>query len=537
LTEGQKKKAKELKEQKVQEFLKKAEEKALKKKEEEKQRIRDAEIKAAEYVKKKAQKGLLQQEVIDLAPSEVAESITAGREVVFEPFPKQIQFLSSDEDHVLFGGGKGSGKTNAFIFDPLRNIEHPKFRALIIRRSLKDLRDLINKSQDLYRRLIPGVRWKEKEQMFVFPSGARIEYGYLDSFADVDNYWGQEYSYIGIDEISQIPEQEWVDKLLGSLRQTSPDLKCYFRATTNWTGIGIEWVKVFFGVETHEQNTTIIHKGEVELPTGEIDKVITTKKWFNSLIWDNPIKAQDKSYIAWLSSLPEYQKRAWLYGETSVAEGIAFPDFDRKIHVIEPIEIPKNWKRYSGTDYGYNDGASCVFIAVPPDGPIHIYRDYSCNKKADKGKHYTAQEFAEKVLGIEEEAQEIIRRRIIDGSVYDKRGATQPSLYEEMRAVGFRAIPADQTRGSRTAGKNKIHELLRVNPKTGKPGIVVFNNCQNVIKMFLSLPLDEHNMEDVDTDSPHDCEYDALRYVLMSRPSSRPKLVGDNRPIQYKWSS
>ncbi len=533
LTETEKKKIEERKKRKVQEYIAKADRQVAKRKQQEEQKKQEAQLKAAAYIERKKRQGVLDKEILESAPPEIVEKITKGAQIVFEPFPKQVEYLQADEDHVLAGGGRSSGKSHSFIFEPLQWVENKNFRGLFIRRNLVDLRDLIRRCQDMYKALIPSVQWKVKENIFVFPSGATIEYGHLDSEQDVEKYRGQEYAFIGIDEISQIPEYEWVSRLLGSLRCADPNQKVYFRATTNWTGIGVDWVKEYWHVDTHPQGKTIVEKSEVVLPDGSKKEVRLTKKWFNSTIFDNPKMANDAQYLAFLNSQPEYLKRAWLYGETTSVEGIAFTDFEKAVHVIEPFEVPKNWKRYSGCDYGRGDGAANVWIAVSPDGSIYAYREFVANMKQHKVK-LSAKEFARACMKIEYEADEYLRWRIIDSSLYDKRGSTEPSLYEEMKSEGFLCRPADKGKGSRIAGKNKIHELLRV--EDGKPKLYIFNTCPTLIKMFLSIPVDKHNAEDVDTDSPHDHIYDALRYVVMSRPSSRPKLVGNNTPITYSWS-
>lgn len=501
----------------------------------EKQRLKklEAQARAAAYIESKKKAGIIPQEVVEELPEKLKEAVQESKKIVFEPFPKQIEYLQSDEDHILAGGGRSSGKSEAFIFEPLRYVENPRFRGLFIRRNLVDLRDLIRRCQDRYTALIPSVRYKVKENVFVFPSGAVIEFGHLDSEQDVEKYRGQEYAFIGIDEISQIPEYEWVSRLLGSLRCSDPDQKVYFRATTNWTGIGIDWVKEYFHVDTHPQGKTIAEKSKIYLPDGSTKEVILTKKWFNSTIFDNPKMANDAQYLAFLNSQPEHIKRAWLYGETTSIEGIAFPDFDKKVHVVPKFEVPNNWRKYTGCDYGRGDGAANVWIAIKPDTrDIYVYREFVANMKQHKEK-LSARQFAQKCLEAEGE-NEYIQHRIIDGSLWDKRGSTEPSLYEEMKQVGFIAKPSDQSKWSRVAGKNKIHELLV--QSEDNPKLFVMDCCPTLIQMFSSLPLDKHNAEDADTDHHLDHIYDALRYVLMSRPSSRPKLIGENTPINYSWS-
>ena len=52
---------------------------------------------------------------------------------------------------------------------------------------------------------------------------------------------------------------------------------------------------------------------------------------------------------------------------------------------------------------------------------------------------------------------------------------------------------------------------------TGRPKLQIFSNCPNLARELQSIPLDKSNPEDVDTKA-QDHAYDALRYLIMSRP-------------------
>ena len=103
----------------------------------------------------------------------------------------QEEFLAAGETDVLYGGAAGGGKSYAMLIDPLRFAHRPAHRALIIRRSMPELRELIDKSRELYPKAFPTAKYKEVEKMWIFPSGAKMEFGFLERDADVYRYQGQ----------------------------------------------------------------------------------------------------------------------------------------------------------------------------------------------------------------------------------------------------------------------------------------------------------------------------------------------------------
>ena len=83
-----------------------------------------------------------------------------AQEVVFKPNPgQQSNFLSASEREVLYGGSAGGGKSYAMLADPLHGLNDPNFSGLLVRHTTEELRELIQKSQELYPRAVPGIKW------------------------------------------------------------------------------------------------------------------------------------------------------------------------------------------------------------------------------------------------------------------------------------------------------------------------------------------------------------------------------------------
>ena len=88
----------------------------------------------------------------------------AAQDVVFKPNPgPQTFFLSASEREVLYGGAAGGGKSYAMLADPLHGLNDPNFSGLLVRHTTEELRELIQKSQELYPRAVPGIKWSERK--------------------------------------------------------------------------------------------------------------------------------------------------------------------------------------------------------------------------------------------------------------------------------------------------------------------------------------------------------------------------------------
>ncbi|MEE8599101.1 MAG: terminase family protein, partial [Dehalococcoidales bacterium] len=349
------------------------------------------------------------------------------RPIAFAPNPgPQTEFLSADEDIVLYGGAAGGGKSYAMVVDPLRHAHLSNHRAVIVRKTMPELKELLDVARDLYFKYDPKVRFRENPQpSFKFSSGAEIQFRFLDRREDMFKFQGIAYTYIGFDELSQQATAEGFNYVRSRLRSATADgtdgIKCYVRATAN---PGSMWVYEMF-IKDRPPNKAFI------LPGTEDTAHPTTIKFIPAKLEDNPYLARDGRYESVLRSLDETLRRQLLDGDWLASSDNMFTEFDVGLHVTDHFEIPKHWNRTAGLDYGYKDPSAAVWFATDPtDGSIVIYDEF-----LQSG--LTGREFA---LSIKEKEQyELVNvDHPIDWSIYARTGHTGPTIAESMLSVpGF----------------------------------------------------------------------------------------------------
>ncbi len=458
---------------------------------------------------------VLEESVLEEVPASVKELVEDEAEIIFKPNSgPQTDFLASPERDVFYGGAAGGGKSFALLADLLRYCNNSNHRALLIRRTLDELTELINKSRDLYPKAFPGAVFREAKSMWQFPSGATAWFSYLDKDKDVTRYQGQSFTWIGIDEITHYPTPYVWEYLRSRLRTTDSSIQAYMRCTGNPGGVGGWWVKKMYidpAPESTPFSATDIESGNPLLwpstaTNGKAGEPLFLRKFIPARLTDNPYLAQSGEYEAMLRSLPEVERRRLLDGDWDVAEGAAFPEFSRNLHVLDAsqVTIPTNWLRLRAADYGYAAPSCVLWGAIDWDDVLWIYREYYA-------KGQTAQNLANTIVALEGD-DPTMYYTVLDASCWNRVG-TGASIAETMIRGGVRWVPSDR---NRIAGKMELHRRFQVDEVTEEPRIKILSTCTNLIRTLSSIPLSKTNPEDVDTKAD-DHAYDALRYMCMTR--------------------
>ena len=444
-------------------------------------------------------------------------------DTVWKPQKKQIDFLSRSEYEVLYGGAAGGGKSDALLVEALRQVDIPHYTALILRKTVPQLSELIDRSRQIYSMAFPKAVYNSTEHVWKFPSGAKIHFGSMQYVKDRINYQGKRYDFIAFDELTHFTWEEY-SYMFSRNRPSGAGTRVYIRATTNPGGVGHGWVKERF-ITPAPPLTPISDTYSVVTPSGERVEMTRQRVFVPSTVFDNEILLKNNpEYLASLAMLPDAEKKALLYGDWDSFDGQVFTEWRndpvhyedmRYTHVVSPFRIPRHWQIYRGFDFGYTRPFSVGWYAADNDGRLFRIREYyGSTGRPNQGVCFEPTRIAEEIRKIEENDPNIKGRSIIgiaDPSIFD--GSRGRSVAELMEKAGVFWRPGDN---SRISGKMQYHYRFAFDGE-GVPMFYVFNTCKNFIRTVPSLCYDTLNVEDIDT-SAEDHIYDECRYVLMHIP-------------------
>lgn len=426
--------------------------------------------------------------------------------IIFKPHPKQAEFLAASEKVVFYGGAAGGGKSYALLIDGVRFAHRAAMRALIIRRSIPQLKELISVSNQLYKKAFPGAKYNKQDRIWTFPAGGTLEFGYCDAPDDVDNYIGLPYSYIGWDEIQMQKSPEAYDFLFSRLRSTDPEITCYIRCTGNPGGA--PWVKQRF-IDPAPYNTPFLRATQGQ------EAYAVSHRFIPATLFDNPSLTADGEYEKVLRNMAPVKVQQLLFGNWDIVDD-SFFQWDDSLH-INDNEPEFSWPIIHSADYGWNDPASSLWAKINPNnGALYVYRESEFINK-------TVAQWGAKLR--EAEANEYyckVTDRVIDPSLFKQTGHTGPSHLETLNQLKLRFRPADR---NREAGWEQINQRLLPNLRDGNPMIYVHSDCKRLIDQLRTAIPKEGNPNDIcdkrmfSLGRKHHWDLlDCLRYMCMARP-------------------
>jgi len=438
--------------------------------------------------------------------------------VVWAPQPRQAAFLRRPEYEALYGGAAGGGKTDALLMWALEPYQVPHYNGLLLRKTFPELEQLINRSQELYPKIVPGARYNDNKHVWRFPSGARVYLGSMFRPQDVTKYQGRQFERIGFDELTHFTYAEY-SYMFSRNRPNGPGIIPMMRGATNPGGIGHAWV---LGRFIHNRVPEQSYVSDIEISGKTYQR---HKTFIPATIWDNQaLLENDPNYVANMAMLPEATRKALLEGSWDTFSGQAFVEWRNNTlgyltrqwsHVIEPFKIPATWRRFRSYDFGYAKPFSVMWYAMDNDGRIYVIRElYGTNGVPNEGSRWDPVRQAQEIKRIEAEDPQLKGHTIMgvaDPSIWDRsRGESIAQMMESQQVMWSKGDNA------RIPGKQQIHWRLAFDPE-GYPMLYVFRTCTNLIRTLPALVYDPVDVEDINSDG-EDHAYDSLRYLCADHP-------------------
>lgn len=427
--------------------------------------------------------------------------------ILGEPNEKQKLFLSDTHRYVAFGGARGGGKSWAVrVKAVLLAFRYPGIKIMIVRRTYPELR--ANHINPLRALLGESAQYKDSTKEFIFPNSSLIMFRHCSNSSDIDKYQGTEVDVLFLDEATQLTEEEY-DRFKACVRGVNSFPKRVY-LTCNPGGVGHSFVKRLFVDRAYRES---------EAPDDY--------NFIKSLVTDNSaLMEADPEYVKQLEALPPKLKKAWLEGDWNIFDGQFFEEFrdipehykDRRFtHVIEPFEIPADWKIVRSFDFGFRKPFSCDWWAVDFEGRAYlILQLYGCTDIPNDGLKWHPDRIFSEIHRIEREHR-WLRGKIIDG-------VADPSIWDASRGEAIiesadrHLVYFSKGENKRIPGWMQCHYRMSFDDE-GKPMVYFFNTCTAAIRTIPLLQFSDTNPEDLDTDG-EDHFADSFRYFCMSRPIS-----------------
>ena len=435
--------------------------------------------------------------------------------VKIDIFPRQRDFIFSQEDEAFYGGAAGGGKSHALlIFAALRRQKYPKTTGLLLRRTYPELeRSLILKSHELYPQF--GAKYNEQKHRWHFPNGSIQEFGFCDRDKDVYKYQGAEYHDEGFDELTHFSEFQF-SYITSRCRSVIPGVRALIRTASNPGNIGHVWVK----------NRYIVPWRVNRKWKNPVSK--RTMTFIPAKVQDNPaLMVADPFYLDRLKELGDKKYRALALGDWDIFEGQYFTEWDGQpnMSVLSKHQEPElSTKKIICLDWGFAEPAAVYWLEIFPYGRIHVYRELYTTLRGP-------QELAKDILELTSKLEKI-QHMVIPPELYGKKVETEGGgepIADLMAQVLGQRILLKKANNARVPGWLKLRQFLSKAPD-GFPWLQVSPKCENLIRTLPALIHDEDRPEDLDGDG-EDHAADSLRYGVVDIHDLPKNILSPHKPF------
>lgn len=194
---------------------------------------------------------------------------------IYVPTEKQSYFHSLSDDYIVLGGSRGSGKSECSLVEALglaygAHLPDAKpWKCLVLRRTIPQLGELINRASMLYPKIIPSIKHDKQKNTFIYPNGGFIIFASCERDIDIEKYRGHEYNLIIIDELSHF-DSDYVWNWIKSSNRNSNGYPNRMIGTSN----PCQWVKKMCKIDDYGHDTYQVTEFYDEMSKTTIKKTL-----------------------------------------------------------------------------------------------------------------------------------------------------------------------------------------------------------------------------------------------------------------------
>lgn len=347
--------------------------------------------------------------------------------------------------------------------------------------------------------------WNNSNLTFTFKNGSTIQF--LTHGMDLDKHGGTAMHLIFFDEIP--PRSIFNENMMRLVDYEGR----WVIAATSVEGMG--WTYEHLWEPTVEQGSEATDIGIFELSQKDNPHLQTE------------IGVRGKYYVG----MDEQERSIREDGSFVPRSGRVFPSWNVHDHVLAMhMPIPKGWKLYSSTDFGFNNPTAWLWHAVSPDGLVYTFAEHYRSHMTVE-EHATEVKLKEAFWGVD--AADITR--VGDPAGKQTYGTTGTSYLVEYSKrgiyIGVEGIPHDVA-----IGVEIMQQYIRLEKHNGwgenKPRWMISPMCVNLINELKKLKwasyesakkADETNRQE-SIHKKDDHAFDSTRYFFTLMPELTPSI-------------
>ena len=458
-------------------------------------------------------------------------------------------YLQPAAGQCLSTGGIRSGKTCGWLMFFVMHycLQWEGCNLLVLRRNFKELE---NGAISDFKTFMPKelYTYDSTKHVATLTNGSRVVFGHCQNNKDrdIEQYLGQAYPAILVDECGQFSPDAWMMLFQRNIvnpacqRDDHNNLPIpTIVGCTNPLGPHYEYYRTLF-VQKEPWNPGEEAKRDPVDGTwwtkesGEWSKIYDPDEYAyqRSTVFDNPeLLARDPGIVTRLMSMPKAKRDKVLYGYDGVAEGQYFDCFDPSYHVINLREDPEaviwqDWQPcWAGEDWGMQHAnATYLFTkALVKDSVGDNYRLKTvCFQEIVVTGGKTMDELASiiKAKAHLPNGKPIALKAIyFSHEKFNRQMDERTPANEYSRALKLVGLPpVTRATQDRIGSASLMYNCIK------KGEIVILDTCREIILAIPSLMRDPKVMDDVlKVDAKGDDCYDGFRYGLYGHLGAKKK--------------